>query len=65
MDLQDVGGNVKDSCHIASMGGSWILCVYEFAAMSDYEGRLSFNLKLPKQLKRLRFPLTIPGQVLG
>src|SRR5215471_1594114 len=25
MDLADVGGNVKDGCHIASMGGTWMM----------------------------------------
>ena len=28
MDLADVGGNVKDGCHIASMGGTWMVAVY-------------------------------------
>jgi hypothetical protein len=25
MDLADVGGNVRDGCHIASMGGTWMV----------------------------------------
>lgn len=64
MDLEDMGGNVKDGCHIASMGGSWMLCVYGLAGMRDQGGRLSFNPSLPQALKRLHFPLTIRGQVL-
>ena len=28
MDLADVGGNVKDGCHIASMGGTWMMLTY-------------------------------------
>ena len=28
MDLADVGGNVRDGCHIASMGGTWMGVVY-------------------------------------
>ena len=43
MDLADVGGNVKDGCHIASMGGSWMAAVYGFAGMRDCGGRLSFD----------------------
>ena len=64
MDLADVGGNVKDGCHIASMGGTWMALVYGLAGMRDYGGVLSFQPKLPDQLARLRFPLTVRGQML-
>src|SRR6478736_362154 len=33
MDLADVGGNVKDGCHIASMGGTWMMLTYGFGGM--------------------------------
>ena len=36
MDLADIAGNSKDGCHIASMGGSWMVMVYGFAGMKDY-----------------------------
>jgi len=64
MDLADVGGNVKDGCHIASMGGTWMLVVYGFAGMRDYDGQLSFHPRLPRQFKRLRFPLHYRGKLL-
>ncbi len=64
MDLEDVEGNVKDGCHIASMGGSWMLCIYGLAGMRDQGGRLSFNPRLPREFQWLHFPLTIRGQVL-
>ena len=64
MDLADVGGNVKDGCHIASMGGTWMVCVYGFAGMRDYNGDLLFNPRLPRNLERLRFHVTVRGQVL-
>jgi alpha,alpha-trehalose phosphorylase len=64
MDLEDVEENVKNGCHIASMGGSWMLCVYGLAGMRDRGGHLSFDPKLPRELKRLHFPLTIQGQTL-
>src|SRR3974390_382538 len=38
MDLADVGGNVKDGCHIASMGGAWMLFAYGFGGMRDHDG---------------------------
>jgi alpha,alpha-trehalose phosphorylase len=62
MDLGDVAGNVKHGCHIAAMGGTWMVAVYGFAGMRDYNGHLSFHPKLPETVKRLRFPLTIQGQ---
>jgi alpha,alpha-trehalose phosphorylase len=64
MDLGNVEGNVKDGCHIASLGGSWMLCVYGLAGMREYGGRLSFNPLLPKGLKSLCFPLTVQGRLL-
>ena len=42
MDLADVGGNVKDGCHIASMGGTWMMLTYGFGGMRDDDGVLSF-----------------------
>lgn len=62
MDLGDVAGNVRDGCHIAAMGGTWMVAVYGFAGMRDYHGHLSFHPKLPETIKRLQFPLTIRGQ---
>jgi alpha,alpha-trehalose phosphorylase len=62
MDLADVGGNVKDGVHIASIGGTWMAVVYGLAGMRDYDGVISFN---PKSfVKKLCFVLTIRGQSL-
>jgi len=64
MDLADVGGNVRDGCHIASMGGTWMVLVYGFAGMRDYGGKLSFAPRLPPQLRRLKFSLQIRDRML-
>jgi alpha,alpha-trehalose phosphorylase len=68
MDLADIGGNVRDGCHIASMGGTWMLVVYGFVGMRDYDGHISFHpriaRKAERQLTGVRIPLTIRGQVL-
>jgi alpha,alpha-trehalose phosphorylase len=64
MDLGNVGGNVKDGCHIASMGGSWMLCTYGFAGMRDFGGNLSFNPRLPRGMKGLHFCLNVQNRVL-
>jgi alpha,alpha-trehalose phosphorylase len=65
MDLADVGGNVKDGCHIASMGGTWMVFTYGFGGLRDYDGRLSFRpQRSPEAQSSLQFPLTYRGQVL-
>jgi alpha,alpha-trehalose phosphorylase len=64
MDLGNVEHNVKDGCHIASLGGSWMLCVYGLAGMREYGGNLSFAPRLPSGLKRLAFSLAFQGCVL-
>jgi alpha,alpha-trehalose phosphorylase len=63
MDLADVSENVRDGCHIASMGGTWMGVVYGLAGMRDRGGRLSF--KPNRQVKALRFRLTVRGQQLA
>jgi alpha,alpha-trehalose phosphorylase len=65
MDLADVGGNVKDGCHIASMGGTWMMLTYGFGGMRDHNGTLSFwPRRAPEDNAILRFPLTYRGQLL-
>jgi alpha,alpha-trehalose phosphorylase len=63
MDLADVGGNVKDGCHIASMGGTWMMLTYGFGGMRDNDGTLSFwPRRAPEENAILRFPVTYLGQ---
>ena len=63
MDLADVGGNVKDGCHIASMGGTWMALAYGFAGMRDYDGVLTFRPRRPPDGEGImRIPLTMRGQ---
>jgi alpha,alpha-trehalose phosphorylase len=63
MDLADVGGNVKDGCHVASMGGTWMMLVYGLGGMRDDDGTLSFwPRRAPEENAVLRFPLTYRGQ---
>jgi alpha,alpha-trehalose phosphorylase len=65
MDLADVGGNVKDGCHIASMGGTWMMLTYGLCGMRDDDGALSFwPRRAPEDEAILRFPVTYRGQVL-
>jgi alpha,alpha-trehalose phosphorylase len=65
MDLADVGGNVKDGCHIASMGGTWMMLTYGFGGMRDNDGTLSFwPRRAPQDNGILRFPVRYRGQML-
>ena len=64
MDLGDVAGNVKDGCHIAAMGGVWMIFVYGFAGLRDYGGQLCFWPALPDVLHCIRFQLVYQGQSL-
>jgi alpha,alpha-trehalose phosphorylase len=65
MDLADVGGNVKDGCHIASMGGTWIMLTYGLGGMRDDDGMLSFwPRRAPEDNAILRFPVAYRGHLL-
>jgi alpha,alpha-trehalose phosphorylase len=65
MDLADVSGNVHDGCHIASMGGTWMLLVYGFGGLRDYDGTLSFRPhRAPEPQATIKFPLSYRGQML-
>ncbi len=65
MDLADVGGNVKDGCHIASMGGTWMMLTYGFGGMRDDGGTLSFRpRRAPEDQAILQFPVIYRGQTL-
>jgi len=65
MDLADVSGNVHDGCHIASMGGTWMLLVYGFGGLRDYDGTLSFRPHpAPEPQATIKFPLSYRGQML-
>jgi len=65
MDLADVGGNVKDGCHIASMGGTWMMLAYGLGGMRDDDGMLSFwPRRAPEDNAILRFPVAYRGQML-
>jgi len=62
MDLADVAGNVKDGCHIASMGGFWMTLIYGFAGLRDDGGDIRFTPRVPDRLGGLRFSLEIRGR---
>ncbi|MGW8194952.1 MAG: glycoside hydrolase family 65 protein, partial [Desulforhopalus sp.] len=64
MDLADIGGNLRQGCHIASIGAAWMVMVYGFAGMRDYKGNISFNPKLPSRCTLFRFCLRVRGSMI-
>ncbi len=64
MDLADIGGNIGYGCHIASIGAAWMVLVYGFAGMRDYDGNISFNPRIPDRCTLFRFCLTIRESVI-
>jgi alpha,alpha-trehalose phosphorylase len=54
---------VKDGCHIASMGGTWMMLTYGFGGMRDDDGILSFwPRRAPEDNAFLQFSVTYRGQ---
>jgi alpha,alpha-trehalose phosphorylase len=64
VDLYDLQRNAADGLHMASLAGTWLAVVAGFAGMRDYGGELSFMPRLPAHFDRLRFAVTIHGDVL-
>src|SRR5205823_14696890 len=65
MGLAAVGGNVKSGCHIASMGGTWMMLAYGLGGMRGDDGMLSFwPRRAPEENAILRFPVTYRSQML-
>lgn len=61
VDLGDLHGNTVDGMHVASAGGVWSALVFGFAGMSDREGRLAFDPRLPAEWPLLRFRIAWRG----
>lgn len=63
MDLGDIGRNTGDGCHIASMGGTWMLFAFGFAGLANMGEKTVFRPNMPEELKRLVLRLTIRGNL--
>ncbi len=57
MDLADVAGNVSYGVHIASAAGGWMGIVFGFGGVRDFDGRLTFDPRLPERFRSLGFSL--------
>jgi alpha,alpha-trehalose phosphorylase len=61
VDLADLHNNTADGVHVASAGGVWSALVCGFGGMRDYDGRLSFDPRLPSEWSDLKFRLIWHG----
>jgi alpha,alpha-trehalose phosphorylase len=61
MDLHDLEHNAKDGVHIASLAGAVLAAVCGFGGTRDFEERLSFVPRMPRELTRLAFPVNWLG----
>ena len=64
LDMDDLEHNTRDGLHIASLAGSWLALVAGFGGMRDHDGRLTFTPRLPSQLTRLAFRLSLDQRTL-
>ncbi|MEO6793737.1 MAG: glycosyl hydrolase family 65 protein [Mycobacterium sp.] len=59
MDLDDLEHNTRDGLHMASLAGSWIALIAGLGGMRDQNGVLTFAPRLPEELTRLAFTITM------
>jgi alpha,alpha-trehalose phosphorylase len=58
VDLADLGGNVRDGVHIASIGGTWLAVVYGVMGFRDNAEMPVFRPQVPAKDLRVRLRLT-------
>jgi alpha,alpha-trehalose phosphorylase len=61
VDLADLHDNVSDGVHVASTGGVWNILAHGFAGMRDYNGKITFDPRLPASWPGLTFQITLRG----
>jgi alpha,alpha-trehalose phosphorylase len=59
MDLGDLEHNTRDGLHMAALAGSWIALIAGLAGMRDRDRTLSFAPRLPEELSRLAFKMSL------
>jgi trehalose/maltose hydrolase-like predicted phosphorylase len=64
MDLANVGGNVKDGCPIASMGGTWMMLTYGYVGRNGHSiGMETFGASAPLKELQKKFGFTLDNIV--
>jgi alpha,alpha-trehalose phosphorylase len=65
MDLDDLERNTRDGLHMAALAGCWIALVAGMAGMRHRGVVPGFAPRLPQELTRLAFAITLRGRHLG
>ena len=61
MDLGDLLGNAAQGVHVAAAGGVWMALVYGFGGLTQRDGQLCFEPRLPNEWSRLAFRVQVQG----
>ncbi len=64
-DILNLHGNTGFGVHAANLGGMWQAIIHGFAGMKVIKETLSFNPKLPKEIKGISFSIQWKGLVLN
>ncbi|MFW5873432.1 MAG: glycosyl hydrolase family 65 protein, partial [Bacillota bacterium] len=64
LDLDDFNENAHQGLHTAGMGSAWMVLVFGFAGMRNYNGEIQFNPYLPEKLKGYQFTIYFKGRQL-
>jgi len=65
MDLNDLEHNTRDGLHLASLAGGWFALVAGFGGMRDHAGLIGFAPRLPEELSRVAFTLSVRNRRLA
>ncbi len=65
IDLDNLEHNTRDGLHIAALAGTWIALVAGLAGMRHQGDSLRFGPRLPEQLSRLAFKISLRGRRLA
>jgi len=57
LDLDDYNHEVDEGLHITSMAGTWLSVVQGFGGMRNFDNKLTFNPKIPKQWQSYAFKI--------
>ncbi len=64
LDLDDYNHEVDEGLHITSMAGTWLSVVQGFGGMRNFDNKLIFNPKIPKQWQSYAFKINYNGIIL-
>jgi len=64
LDLDDYNNEVHEGLHITSMAGTWLSVVQGFGGMRNFDNRLSFAPRIPKEWTSYAFKVNYQDVVI-